>query len=107
MTEADAQAALAEVALGLVAITDRLQQVYDALPASRNREAMLEHRIAYDIATELYGTIECVLTDYLRTVVQYVEAASRVTAEELREQHREQQVLLGRLQRRMRDEIGG
>jgi hypothetical protein len=83
MTEA--QAALAEIALELVAITDRLQQIHDALPLSPDREAMWAHEVPADVATEIYGTIECVLADHLRTVVQYVEAASRVTAEELRE----------------------
>jgi hypothetical protein len=106
MTEAEAQAALAEIALELVAITDRLQQIHDALPESRNREAMLEHRIAYDVATELYGTIECVLADQLRPAMEYLEAASRVTTGGLREQHREQQALLRRLRGRLRDEIG-
>ncbi len=106
MTEGEAQAALAEIALELVAITDRLQQIHDALPPSRNREAMLEHRVAYDVATELAGTIECVVADQLRPALEYLEAASRVTAEGLREQHREQQALLRRLRGRLRDEIG-
>ena len=106
MTEAQAQAALAEIALELVAITDRLQQIHDRLPVSRNREAMLEHRVPYDIATELVGSIECVVADQLRPAMESLEAASRVTAEELREQHREQQALLRRLRGRMRDEIG-
>jgi hypothetical protein len=106
MTESEAQSALAEIALELVAIADRLQQIHDRLPVPRNREAMLEHRVAYDIATELAGTIECVIADQLRPAMEYLEAASRVTAEELREQHREQQALLRRLRGRMGDEIG-
>ncbi len=106
MTEGEAQAALAGIALELVAITDRLQRIRDALPPSQNREAMLEHRIAYDVATELAGTIECVVTDQLRPAMEHLEAASGVTAEELRTQHREQQALLRRLRGRIRDEIG-
>lgn len=102
MTEGEAQAALAVIALELVAITDRLQQVHGALPPSRNREAMLEHRVPYDVATELAGTVECVVADQLRPAMENLEAASRVTAEELREQ----QALLRRLRGRMRDEIG-
>ena len=105
MTEGEAQAALAAVALELVAIADRLQTIHDALPTAR-RDAMLEHRIARDVATEIYGTIEAVLVDEIRPAIEYLEAASRVTAEELREQHREQQVLLRRLRGRLRDEIG-
>jgi hypothetical protein len=51
-------------------------------------------------AAEIYGTIECVLADYLRTAVEYVEGASRVTAQELREQHRKEQALLRRFRGR-------
>jgi hypothetical protein len=85
MTEGEAQAALAEIALELVAITDRLQRIHDDLPASADREAMWAHELPYDVATEIYGAIECVLADHVRTAIQYVEAASRVKAEELRE----------------------
>ena len=85
MTEGEAQAALAAVALELVAIADRLQTIHDELPPSTDREAMLEHRIARDVATEIVATVECVLVDEIRPAIEYLEAASRVTAEELRE----------------------
>jgi hypothetical protein len=101
MTEGEAQAALSAVALELVAIADRLQAIHDELPPSRNRDAMLEHRRPYDVATELSGTIECVLVDQLRTAIEHLEAASRVTAEELRERHREEQALLRRFRGRL------
>ena len=85
MTEGEAQAALAEVALLLVAIADRLQRIHDALPPSPDREAMWAHEIPRDVATEVYGVIESVLVDEVRPAIEYLEAASRVTAEELRE----------------------
>jgi hypothetical protein len=85
MTEGEAQAALAGVALELVAIADRLQRVHDALPETPARDAMLEHRIPRDVATEVYGVIESVLVDEVRPAIEYLEAASRVTAEELRQ----------------------
>ena len=85
MTEGEAQAALAGVALELVAIADRLQRIHDELPPSPNREAMLEHRVPRDVATEIYGAIEAVLVDEIRPAIEYLEAASRVTAEELRQ----------------------
>jgi hypothetical protein len=85
MTEGEAQAALAGVALELVAIADRLQTIHDELPTARNRDAMLEHRVPRDVATEVYGVIESVLVDEVRPAIEYLEAASRVTAEELRE----------------------
>ena len=84
MTEGEAQTALAGVALELVAIADRLQAIHDALPTARNREAMPEHRIPRDVATEVHGVIEAVLVDEVQPAIEYLEAASRVTAEELR-----------------------
>ena len=62
---------------------------------------MLEHRVPCDIATELAGTIECVVADYLRTAIEYVESASRVTADELGERHRGEQALLRRFRGRI------
>jgi hypothetical protein len=85
MTEAEAQAALAEIALELVAITDRLQRIHDDLPVSPDREAMWAHEVPRDVATEVYGVIESVLVDEVRPAIEYIEAAARVTAEELRE----------------------
>jgi len=37
------------------------------------------------VATEIYGVVEAVLVDEIRPAIEYLEAASRVTAEELRE----------------------
>ena len=101
MTEGEAQAALAEVALELVATADRLQRIHDELPASPNRDAMLEHRVPRDVATEIAATVECVLVDEIRPAIEYLEAVSRVTAEELRERHREEQALLRRFRGRL------
>jgi len=85
MTEGEAQAALAAVALELVAIADRLQRIHDELPETPARDTMLEHRVPRDVATEVYGVIESVLVDEVRPAIEYLEAASRVTAEELRQ----------------------
>jgi len=85
MTEPEAQAALARIALDLVAIADRLQTIHDELPTAPNREAMWAHEIPRDVATEVYGVVEAVLVDEIRPAIEYLEAASRVTAEELRE----------------------
>lgn len=37
------------------------------------------------MATEIYGVIEAVLVDEIRPAIGYLEAASRVTAQELAE----------------------
>jgi hypothetical protein len=42
-TEREAQAALAEIALQLVAIEDRLTRIAESLPVPPNQEDMLEH----------------------------------------------------------------
>ena len=75
MTEGEAQAALAELALELVAITDRLQRIHDSLPESPNREAMWAHEIPADVATEVYSLIEAVLVDETRPAIKDLEAA--------------------------------
>jgi len=36
------------------------------------------------MAAEVYGVIEAVVVDEIRPAIEYLEAASRVTAEELR-----------------------
>ena len=46
---------------------------------------MWAHEIPRDVATEIDGLIEGVLVDEIRPTIEYLEAASRVTAEELRE----------------------
>jgi len=60
-----------------------------AAETGANRDAMLEHRIARDLATEIYGTIEALLVDEIRPAIEYLEAASRVTAAELVERFAE------------------
>jgi hypothetical protein len=46
---------------------------------------MWAHEIPRDVATEIYGAIEAVLVDEIRPAIECLEAASRVTADELRE----------------------
>jgi len=50
---------------------------------------MWAHEIPRDLATEIYGLIEGVLADEIRPAIEYLEAASRVTAAELRERFAE------------------
>ena len=80
----EAQAALQVIAAELLAIEDRLQAIAAELPQSPNRDAMLEGKIPYDVATDLLGTIEVVLADDIRPAFQRLERASTVSDEELR-----------------------
>jgi hypothetical protein len=41
-------------------------------------------RPPYDVATELAGMIQCVIADQIRPAIEYLEAAVRVTDEDLR-----------------------
>jgi hypothetical protein len=82
-TEREAQTALAEITLQLVAIEDRLTRIAKTLPVPPDQEDMLEHRKPYDVATELAGMIECVVADEIRPAIEYLEATARVTAEDL------------------------
>ena len=83
-TERGAQAALAEIALQLVAIEDRLTRIVDSLPVLPNQEDMLEHRVPYDVATKLAGMIQCVVADEIRPAIEYLERAAQVTDKDLR-----------------------
>jgi hypothetical protein len=84
-----AQAALQVIAGELLAIEDRLQAIAAELPLSPNRDAMLEGRIPYDVATDLLGTIEVVVADDVRPAFQRLERASQITDEELRQGYSE------------------
>ncbi|MEM7481087.1 MAG: hypothetical protein AAF481_07915 [Acidobacteriota bacterium] len=84
MNDREAQKALAEIALQLVGIEDRLQRIHDEFPQAPNQQAMWEHRIPRDVASEIYATIECVLVDQLRPTIKQLEAASQVTDTDLR-----------------------
>jgi len=89
VTVEEAQAALRVMAGELLGIEDRLQAIAAGLPESADRDAMLEGKIPYDVATDLLGTIEVVVADDIRPAFQRLERASRVTEEELRQGYSE------------------
>jgi hypothetical protein len=88
LTAAEAQAALAAIALDLLGVEDRCREILASLPRSPEEDAMIEGRIAWDLPTELLTTIECVLEDQLRLAVEALERAARVSEEELRTEFR-------------------
>lgn len=77
-------AGVVQIALQLVAIEDRLTRIAESLPVPPNQEDMLEHRVPYDVATELAGVIACIVADEFRPAIEHLEGAARVTEEELR-----------------------
>jgi len=88
LTAAEAQAVISAIALNLLGIEDRCQQLLASLPRSPNEDAMIEGRIPLDLPTELRATVECFLVDELRPAVESLERAARVSEEELRREFR-------------------
>lgn len=89
MTAAEAQATLSAIALDLLGIEDRCQQLLESLPRSPDEDAMIEGRIPLDLPTELRATVECFMVDELRPAVESLERAARVSEEELRREFRQ------------------
>ncbi|HVT60827.1 MAG TPA: hypothetical protein VHR45_20820 [Thermoanaerobaculia bacterium] len=90
-TVARAQAALREAAFELLALQERLESIDRGLPVPPNQEAMLEGRIAPDLATELSGRVECIAEDELRQVIESLQGAACLTAHDLERNFSEQQ----------------
>jgi hypothetical protein len=90
-TLARAQAALADAACQLLAVVDLLEEVYHALPPPADLADRQEGRKAYDIATDILATIECVLADDLRPAVETLQRSASVTDTELERQFEEWQ----------------
>jgi hypothetical protein len=78
-----AQITLKNVTDQLLRLEDLLLRLKARLPVGPNVEAMLEGCVPYDVATDLIGSIECVVDDCLRPAIRTLGKASVVTAEEL------------------------
>jgi hypothetical protein len=83
-TVARAQAALGDAACQVLAAVDLLEEVYRSLPPPDDLADRQEGRKAYDVATDVLATIECVLEDDLRPAIQTLQRSSQVTDTELR-----------------------
>jgi hypothetical protein len=93
-TVARAQTALSAAAAQLLAVTDLLEEVHDGLPAPADIADRQEGRKAYDVATDILGTIECVVGDDLWPAIDSLLRSAQVTDQELQREFYE------RLQRR-------
>ena len=85
-TVARAQAALGDAACQVLAAVDLLEEVYRGLPPPADLADRQEGRKAYDVATDVLATIECVLEDDLRPAIQTLQRSSQVTDAELERQ---------------------
>lgn len=88
---AEAQALMLENVIVLQRFDHRLRTLAEALPRAGNEDEMLEDEAPKDVATEIMGTIQFVLTEHVRPAIEYLSEASRVTDEDLRRQFRRQQ----------------
>lgn len=80
---ANAQAALTEVARQLLAVQERLQAINRRLPVPLDQAAMLEGKIAPDLATELSCSIAYVTEDPLPRAIETLQHAAVVTPDDL------------------------
>ncbi len=82
-TVARAQAALSEAAAQLLAVTDLLEEVHEGLPAPADIDDRHEGRKPFDVATDILGTIECVVGDDLWPAINSLLRSAQVTDAEL------------------------
>jgi hypothetical protein len=85
----EAQVLLGGIARKLAELKTLLEEIRDGLPRSPEEDRMLEAEIPSDLATELYGTIECVLDDDIAPAIEELTEASQLTAADLRRQFEE------------------
>jgi hypothetical protein len=84
-----AQAALAVVAWQLQDAVELLEGIHRDLPPPADLADRQEGRLAYDVATEILATIECVLEDDLRPGIEALQRAAQVTDAELEQEYQE------------------
>jgi hypothetical protein len=82
-TVARAQAALSDAANHLLAVTDLLEEVHEGLPAPPDIDDRQEGRKPYDVATDILGTIECVVGDDLWPAIHSLLRSAEITNAEL------------------------
>jgi hypothetical protein len=70
-------------------VADLLEEVYRGLRPPADLADRQEGRRAYDVATDVLATIECVLEDDLRPAVETLRRSAFVTDAELERQFQE------------------
>lgn len=93
-TVAAAQSALDVVAYQIQHAAKLLEEVHAGLPGPADIADRQEGLLPYDVATDVLGTIECVLEDNLRPAVESLRGSARVTDADLERDYRER---LGRI----------
>jgi hypothetical protein len=88
-TVARAQAALSDAVCRLLAVVDLLKEVHAGLPPPADIDDRQEGYKPFDVATDILGTIECVLEDDLRSALETLLRSATITDDELAQEHRE------------------
>ena len=86
----EAQLLLGNLARRLGELKALLEEIRDGLPRSPEEDRMLEGEIPSDLATELYGSIDCVVDDDLEPAIKQLTEAATLSAADLARQHEEQ-----------------
>jgi hypothetical protein len=94
-TIAKAQAALGDAASRLRAVAELLRMVYRNVPRPPALADREEHRIPYDVATDVLGTLECVLEAELPDTIRKLERSSQITDGELAEEFNKREARYG------------
>jgi hypothetical protein len=87
-TVARAQAALSDAVCRLLSVVDLLEEVHAGLPPPADIDDRQEGYKPYDVATDVLGTIECVLEDDLRSAIETLLRSATITDGELAREHR-------------------
>jgi hypothetical protein len=68
---------------------DLLEEVHAGLPPPPDIDDRQEGLKAYDVTTDILGTIECALEDSVRPAVEILLRSATVTDEQLAQEHQE------------------
>src|SRR5256885_8211048 len=83
-SEKEAQAAVREIALTVLSLTERLEEIAAGLYQPPEMDAMLNGQAPVSVAVDLRGAIECTVADDLQPAVKRLRQATSATEESLR-----------------------
>jgi hypothetical protein len=88
-TDREAQCAVREIALVVLSLAERLEEIVGSLPEPPDAESMYNGAKPYSVAVDLRGAIECTVTDDLQPAVKRLRQAASATEESLRREFEE------------------
>ncbi|MCP4655502.1 MAG: hypothetical protein GY856_08800 [bacterium] len=91
MQIAEAQNALLEIVGVLQGVDQQLDTLTEELPQPENQDDMFECKIPYDLATGILGAVTFIREEDLKRVIEGLQDAAELTAEELERRFRQLQ----------------